>query len=128
LVEECGPEPIPLPDLHVQIGPAECRCAWTPQQNYECTTTVHVTVTNRGNASAASSGLIVSSGQDRSVLSIPELAPNETYERDVKIDIGGVAYGKEPCPLVVTATIDFGNQIDELDEQNNIAEYEVCCQ
>jgi hypothetical protein len=127
LVEECGPEPIPLPDLRVQVTEAECACAWTPQQSFECVTTVRIAVTNLGNASAPSSGLIVSSGQNRSVLGIPELAPKEIYERDVDIDLSGVSYGKVPCPLVVTATVDFGNQIEELDEQNNTAEYEGCC-
>jgi len=127
LVEECGPEPIPLPDLHVQIGPAECKCDWTPQQNYECTTTVHVKITNLGNANTPSSGLIVAVGQDRRVLSVPGLAPNETYERNVEIDLRDVTRGEAPCPIVITATIDFGSQIDELDEQNNIAEYEACC-
>lgn len=128
LVEECAPEPIPLPDLRVQITTAECMCAWTPQQSYECATTVRIVVTNLGNAASPSSGLLVASGQDRSVLGIPELAPKETYERDVDVDLGGVSYGKEPCPLAVVATVDFGNQIEELDEQNNTAEYEGCCQ
>lgn len=127
LVEECGPEPIPLPDLRVQITEATCACTWTPQQSYECTTTAHIVVTNLGDTTAPPSGLIVSSKKDRSVLGIPELAPKETYERDVDIDLRGVSYGKEPCPLVVTATIDFGNQVEELNEQNNVAEYEECC-
>ena len=62
------------------------------------------------------------------MLSVPKLAPNETYERDVEIDLSDVTRGEAPCPIVITATIDFGSQIDELDEQNNIAEYEVCCE
>ncbi|MBE0636523.1 hypothetical protein IH601_11050 [Candidatus Bipolaricaulota bacterium] len=128
LVEECAPEPIPLPDLRVQIETGECECAWTLKQEYLCTGTIKIAVTNLGKASAPSCGLIVTSGQDRSLLSIPELAPNETYRRDVEIVLDRITYGKEPCPRTVTATVDFGSQIEELDEQNNSVDYEVCCQ
>jgi subtilase family serine protease len=89
--------------------------------------TAQVTITNDGTVRSPAAGLLVSAGTPRTLKSIPELAPGKTYATDVEIVIGNVSYGREPCDFDVTATADFGNQIDELDEQNNTDTYDACC-
>jgi hypothetical protein len=126
-VEACAPEPIPLPDLKTRIDDVKCACDWSPRQEYRCTLTVAVTITNDGTADSSMAWLAVSAGTSRAVEVIPALAPGQAYSKDVKIVIDDVTYGREPCRFDVTATADLMDQSGELDEQNNSDQYEACC-
>jgi len=125
-VVPCEPEPIPLADLRVELEIEACNCDWTKQQDYECTVAAEVVVFNDGNAAADAAGLIIGSGQIRRTYGLPEIGPGESYARQVELVLDAT-YGREPCPASVTATVDFSDQVKEMDEENNSAEAEICC-
>ncbi len=126
VVEACAPDPLPLPDLSVRIDAVHRVCGWSPSQQYECTSTVDIVVINEGLAKSETTGLTVDADHARGITGIPALAPGEAYKATVTITTGSTP-GQQACPLIATATVDFGRQIEELDEKNNTATFEMKC-
>ncbi len=124
VVKRCGPA---LPDLSIQVDPEGCTCGWTPKQEYVCTVKARVTVTNIGDAPSPATGISASAGHSRALATVPTLAPGETYTTDIHLVNKRVHYGAEPCPLSVTVMVDFVNSIEEYEEANNKASFDVCC-
>ena len=124
VVKRCGPA---LPDLSIRVDPEGCTCGWTPKQEYVCTVKARVTVTNIGDAPSPATGISASDGHSRALATVPALAPGGTYATDIHLIDKRVHYGAEPCPLHVTVMVDFVNLIEEYEEANNKASFDVCC-